>query len=503
MPEEAARRVVREGAGTGSMKLFSSRQTRTLDAMLAERVPLAGYGLMCRAGQACLDALLGRWPRAKSFALLCGAGNNGGDGYVLARLLLGEGREARVYPFGGEAGGDALRARQDYAAAGGSVVDGFPGDVAAEVIVDALFGTGLSRPLDDEALRWVNAVNASAAPVLAVDVPSGLDADTGAKRPQAVYADATVTFVTRKRGMYTAWGRDCCGEITFDNLGAEPDLLARVAPAARLVGFGEVSGWLPPRCANVHKGDFGHVLVVGGGPGMAGAARLAGEAALRAGAGKLSIATTPGNAAAVAAGCPALMAHGVSAGSELEELLTRAGVIVVGPGLGSGDWGRSLMAKVLETGAPKVVDADALSLLAAEGARSERWVLTPHPGEAARLLGISTADVNGDRFYAAQRIVTDFGGVCVLKGSGTVIHSDEGTSVCAGGNPGMATAGMGDVLSGVIAALIAQGLPLRAAAEVGACVHAEAGDRAAGGAPRGLTATDLMPHLRDCVNPVA
>ncbi len=493
------------------MNLFTSRQTKALDALVIERTPISGYELMCRAGRACCDVLAARWPRARSVALLCGAGNNGGDGYVLARLLLGAGYEVRVRQLGGEAAGDAGsdagQAKRDYLAAAGAAAGALPADaaaiadVAADVVVDALFGTGLSRPLGGEALRWVVAINECPAPVLAVDVPSGLDADTGAMRPQAVCADATVTFVARKRGMYTGWGRDCCGEIVFDDLGANSDLLAEIEPAARLAGFDGLPVRLPRRRANVHKGDFGHVLVVGGASGMAGAARLAGEAALRAGAGKVSVAAAPENVAAIVAGCPMLMAHGVStdapARGKLDALLKCADVIVVGPGLGCGGWGRALMMKVLESRRPKVVDADALNLLAAEPARSERWILTPHPGEAAKLLG---AAVGADRFAAAERIVARFGGVCILKGSGTLIHSSEGTSVCAGGNAGMATAGMGDVLSGIVAALLAQGLSLRAAAELGACLHAEAGDRAAGAAPRGLVAADLMPHVRDCVN---
>ena len=471
-----------------------------LDALLVKNTPISGYELMCRAGQVCFDALAVRWPQAKSIALLCGAGNNGGDGYVLARLLLDAGHEVHLYSFGGEPRRDAAQAKQDYISASGSVTSKLPAGIVADVIVDALFGTGLSRSLDNEALHWVNTINVSAAPVLAVDIPSGLDADTGAKCEQAVHADTTVTFITRKRGMYTAWGRDCCGKIIFDRLGADIDLFAEVKPAARLIILNELSAQLPQRNANVHKGDFGHILVVGGGTGMAGAPRLAGEAALRAGAGKVTVAAAPDNVAAIVAGCPELMVHGVSRGGEVGSLIKKAKVIVVGPGLGCDRWGKSLMAMVIESDAWKIVDADALNLLAVEHAYSDRWVLTPHPGEAARLLDIPTAKVSNDRFAAAKTIYEGFGGVCVLKGSGTLIHSNKSTSVCVGGNSGMATAGMGDVLSGVVAALVAQGLSLHTAAELGVCVHAEAGDRAAGGEPRGLVATDLMPHIRSCVN---
>ncbi len=493
------------------MDLLTSRQAKALDALAIERMPIDGHELMRRAGRACLEVLTARWPQAKSVAVLCGAGNNGGDGYVLARLLLRRGCEVRVYDVGGEAGygvaGDAARAKKEYLAAGGRVLSatgadssGIADEISADVAVDALFGIGLSRPLDDGMCRWVNRLNAASAPVLAVDVPSGLDADTGAMRPQAVYADVTVTFIARKRGMYTAFGGDCCGDVVFDDLGVASDLLREVKPAAQLGDLDRLLDQLPRRCRNVHKGDFGYVLVVGGGSGMAGAARLAGEAALRAGAGRVSVVVSKDNVAAIVAGCPALMAHGVSAGGELDVLLRRADVVAVGPGLGCGDWGQAMMTKVLESHRPKVVDADALNLLAAEPARADEWILTPHPGEAARLLGVAAAAVGADRFDAVERIASRFGGVCILKGSGTLVHSSARTLVCAGGNPGMASAGMGDVLSGVIAALLAQGLSLRAAAELGVCIHAEAGDRAAGAAPRGIIASDLMPYIRECIN---
>ena len=410
-----------------------------------------------------------------------------------------------VYEIDDGAGkGDAVQAKKDYLAADGAT---FPmGELftTPDVVVDAMFGTGLRHSLDNQAQRWINMINAIVAPILAIDIPSGLDADTGAMRPCAVRAEATVTFIVHKRGMYTAWGPDCCGEILFDSLGTPDRFIAQVESATQLIGFHDASdqlgSCLPHRYKNTHKGDFGHVLVIGGTTGMAGAVRLAGEAALRAGAGLVSVATSSENVVAIVAGCPALMVQGVKTGKELNPLLERASVIVIGPGLGRESWGCSLLEKVLESKQPKVIDADALHLLAKDPVYSDRWVLTPHPGEAASLLGISTAEVSDDRFDASEKIVSSFGGVCVLKGNGTLIHSNKRTLICAGGNPSMATAGMGDVLSGIVAALIAQGVSLSKAAEIGTCVHAEAGDRVAKNSSRGLIATDLMPHIRDCLN---
>ena len=485
-----------------AMDLFTASQSREIDALLIERTPVAGYELMCRAGRACFDALKKRWPRARNVAIVCGGGNNGGDGYVLARLLLEREYAVNVYEMNGGAGrGDALQAKRDYLDAGGATVSSDRWPDAADVVVDALFGTGLSRPLDDRAHGWVARLNADGRPVLAVDVPSGLDADTGAMLPEAVRAEATVTFITRKRGMYTSFGRDRCGEIFFSRLDTAPELFSHVKPAARLVDWFRLRHRLPPREENVHKGHFGYVLVVGGAPGMGGAVRLAGEAALRTGAGRVGAVVDPLNRAAITAGCPELMVYETDGEERLRELLELADVVVVGPGLGQSARAQALLSQVLEARQPRVIDADALNLLAAEPAKADNWVLTPHPGEAARLLGANTADIGGDRFAAAGEIASLYGGVCVLKGAGTLVVSDGDVSVCAGGNAGMATAGTGDVLAGVIAALLAQGLTLRDAAELGVCIHAAAGDRAAGSSPRGLLASDLIAHIRTYVNP--
>lgn len=484
------------------MDLFTAEQSREIDALLIERTPVAGYELMCRAGRACFEVLSERWPDACAVAIFCGTGNNGGDGYVLARFLSERGYEAHVYEVGGGASkGDALQARQDYLACGGAVVPAERWPDSSDLLVDALVGTGLSRPLDEQTGHWIEKLNADRRPVLAIDIPSGLDADTGVMLPLAVRADVTVTFITRKRGMYTASARDCCGELLFRGLETDPGIFATVEPAARLIDLQQLRGRLAPRSQNTHKGDFGCVLVVGGGDGMAGAVRLAGEAALRGGAGRVAVSTSRENKVAVASGCPELMVHGIDDRGELTELVKRADIIVAGPGLGQGDWSQAMLAAVLESRCPKVIDADALNLLARDPVKQQNWILTPHPGEAGRLLGVSTAAIGANRFAAAEKIASFYGGVCVLKGSGSLVTAEDATSVCLGGNPGMSAAGMGDVLTGVIAALLAQGLELRAAAELGVCIHSAAGDRAAGVSPRGLLARDLMPYIRECVNP--
>lgn len=255
--------------------------------------------------------------------------------------------------------------------------------------------------------------------------------------------------------------------------------------------------YLKPRPRDAHKGLFGHVLVVGGNIGMSGAVRLAGEAALRVGAGLVSIATRIEHASILNSERPELMCHGISNASDLTNLIQKATVIVIGPGLGQTEWSKNLLQTCLESTLPLIVDADALNLLSLQ--LRDNWILTPHPGEAARLSNWTISDVQKDRPKAIQMLQERLGGVCVLKGANTLVLGTTLTS-CPYGNPGMASGGMGDLLSGVIGGLVAQGLSLEQAAQLGVCVHACAGDQAAQDGERGLIATDLLPHIRRLIN---
>lgn len=265
-----------------------------------------------------------------------------------------------------------------------------------------------------------------------------------------------------------------------------------------LTAFAE---YLQPRPRDAHKGDFGHVLIVGGDAGYSGAVRLAAEAALRTGAGLVSVATHAVHAAVLNSTCPEIMCHAVQKSADLVPLLQRASVVVLGPGLGRSAWGKELFQLVLMQQQPLVIDADGLNQLAEVPQHNANWILTPHPGEAGRLLGVKTEQVQQDRLAAIGQLQQRYGGVVVLKGAGTLVLGPEGkTSMCAAGNPGMATAGMGDVLSGVIGSLTAQHLPLEIAATLGVELHASAGDLAAKEGERGMIASDLMPFLRRLMN---
>jgi hydroxyethylthiazole kinase-like uncharacterized protein yjeF len=486
--------------------LFTAAEVRAMDRRVIDQQVVAGYTLMTRAGEAAFAAARARWPGHQRWLILCGAGNNAGDGYVIARLARAAGFDVTVMSIGDpqRLAGDAAKAWQDFRSAGGMTV-AFDREACrdAGLIVDALLGTGLDRPVAGDYLACIEAVNRAARPVLAVDIPSGLCADRGQPLGAAVRADLTVTFVGRKLGLYLGAASDYVGKIVFSDLDIPEVALGELRPSLRLYEPEALAAVLPRRPANAHKGSFGHVLVIGGNHGMAGAVRLAGEAALRAGAGLVSVGTRPEHVQAIAGCRPELMCLGVNEPSDLDPVLARASVIALGPGLGRDAWARNLFARVLAAGQPKILDADALNLLAESPAHRSDWVLTPHPGEAARLLGVDTAAVQGDRLAALEALVARFGGVTVLKGHGSLIGGHDALPwLVDAGNPGMATAGMGDVLTGVAAGLLAQApaQPLAAAAAA-AYVHACAGDRAARGGERGLIASDVIRELRACLQP--
>ena len=490
------------------VELYRAAQVRELDRIAIQDRGISGYALMSRAGAAAFDLLRQRWPEARRILVVCGGGNNAGDGYVVARLAQQAGLEVSILTLVDPAklGGDAQTAWQDACAAEVPIAPfAAAGLAGADLLVDAMLGTGLEREVSGRWREAMNAMNAHSAEILALDIPTGLHADTGAILGAAIHAAATMTFIGLKQGLFTGQGPACCGEVRFADLGVPPDIYPAIHPACWRYAGKDLPELLPRRSRSAHKGHFGHVLVVGGDHGMAGAARMTAEAAARCGAGLVSVATRAAHADWLAVTRPELMVHGIEVAEELEPLLDRATVIAIGPGLGRNEWGRAMLNTVLTRDKPLVVDADGLNLLAIEPGYRDAWILTPHPGEAARLLKMTPTQVEADRFAAVEDIALRYGGVAVLKGAGSLIASriDGQVALNTTGNPGMAGGGMGDVLTGVIAALIAQGLPLFAAAKAGVYLHGLAGDQAAqAGGERGLLATDLLPLLRRAVNAV-
>lgn len=481
--------------------LFSAAQVGAMDNRAICNLGISGFELMSRAGYAVFSQIRSRWPDLKKLAILCGSGNNGGDGYVVAHLGRQAGYDVNVYPLIDPQNltGDALSAAQQYLQAGGLCL---PIDESTfstpSVIVDALFGTGLSRSVQGAYADLIKRVNCQPSPIIAVDIPSGLHADTGTVMGCAIKADCTVTFIGLKQGLFTGQAAEYRGDVIFSGLQLPEDIGQGLMPVARLLAKPR----LPVRHRCAHKGHCGHVLLVGGDLGFSGGIRLAAEAALRSGAGLVSVATRAQHCQTINLARPEMMVHAAESAVQLEQLLDKADVVVIGPGLGQSEWSREMMACVMKTPLPLVVDADGLNWLARQhDHKRENWVLTPHPGEAARLLAISTGAVERDRYAAVRALHQRYGGVCLLKGAGTLVQSDWELCVSTTGNPGMASGGMGDVLAGVIGALIAQGLTADAAATAAVDIHGRAADLlAAEHGERGLLAGDLLPVMRQLLN---
>jgi NAD(P)H-hydrate epimerase len=486
-------------------EIYSVASVREIDRTAIEDEGIPGYTLMTRAGAAAVRAAKQHFPDAKRWQVVCGAGNNAGDGYVVARLAAQDGIVVSALAVADPEGlqGDAATAYGDFTAEGGVVMP-WSGtlDAEAELLLDGLLGSGLEREVSGEFADAVSAINAHEAPVLALDIPTGVHGDSGRVLGVAVHADLTVTFVGLKAGLFAADGAEVSGEIVFDGLEVPDHCRPHGDAMYRLIDDAMLRRCLPRRARTAHKGDFGHVLIIGGGPGMPGAVRLAGEAALRTGAGLVSIATAPAHVAAFAGSRPELMCHGVVDASHLRPLIEKADIIAFGPGLSQSAWAEELFEVVAAQELPCVWDADALNLLAKSPSSSELRIITPHPGEAGRLLGSSASEVQQGRGTALGSLQKQYGGVAVLKGANTLVSSTSGVPwLCTSGNPGMAAPGMGDVLTGILAALLAQGLGMEEAAAVGVEIHARAGDRAAKAGERGLLASDLMAELRGVVNP--
>ena len=490
-----------------------------------ENVVMAAEGidsntLMERAGACAFEQARRRFPDARCWLVLAGAGNNAGDGFVMARLARAQGLDAKALLISpaSRPKGDAATQFKAMTEAGVPVAPFDGGAVPrSDLIVDAMLGIGLSRPLRGRYLDAVRAVNEAAAPVLCVDIPTGIHADSGACLGAAARATLTVTFIAEKRGLFLGEGPDYAGERVLEPLGRVSAEQIRQAEAAangqrglRIFSEKDWRAMLAARRRADHKGRFGHVLVVGGGPGMGGAARLAGEGALRAGAGLVSVATHQEHVAELLKDRPELMVRAVRRAGDLAPLLERATVVAVGCGLGQDDWAREIFAAVRESGLRRVIDADGLNLLAEAptfadpGASAPPLIITPHPGEAGRLLGVSSRRVQADRPHAAQDLARRVGAVALLKGAHTLISGGhEPPWVIDAGNPGMATAGMGDVLTGLLAGLWAQfpGAAGEDVAALAAYAHARAGDIAARGGQRGMIASDVLFALREVVNP--
>ncbi|MFM1681536.1 NAD(P)H-hydrate dehydratase [Aeromonas salmonicida] len=478
--------------------LWRTEQIRALEQRWAKREGQERYALMERAGAALRTYATHHWPRSCRWWIFVGPGNNGGDGYVLARLARQIGLEPRVIAARApdELKGDARRAADDWLALGGTVLMAGASELDSlpppDLVIDALLGTGVHTPLSPLLTKIVATINSLGAPVLAVDLPSGLNADTGCAMGALVRATRTLTFIGIKQGMLTSDGVDGVGQLDCDPLGVMPE--ETLQAAAERIDYPGLKHQLTPRKRSAHKGSHGKVLLAGANVGMQGAIVLAGLACLRAGAGLVRVCQHPSHG-------PVSLYQAELMNSVVDTDEYWASVRLVGPGLGQDEWGRRHFELLVNDSLPLVLDADGLNWLALCPRHQDNWVLTPHPGEAARLLGCSIADIAADRFAAVRRLQQRFGGVVLLKGAGSLIDDGKQIALCNEGNPGMASGGMGDLLSGIIAALLAQGWSAVEATRLGAVIHGEAADLAAADGERGMLASDLLPFIRRLVNP--
>lgn len=479
--------------------LYLAEQVREMDRLAIEEYNIPGINLMKKAGQAVFE-LIEKHYSDRQLIIFCGAGNNAGDGYIIASLALKADYSVTVLALSNPQAlkDDALTAYQDYIQLGGKTSSFLDSIMLNQcVVVDALFGTGLNRNISGIYANAISLINNSAYPVISVDIPSGLNADTGNLMGCAVKANHTVTFIALKQGMFTGFSAEVCGEIVFSSLGLNSHFFQHIEPSAALIANINI----PKRHRCAHKGSNGHVLLIGGDAGFSGAIRLAAEAALRVGAGLVTVATRQSHYTLINTGRPEIMSHGIENSEALLPLVNKASIIVIGPGLGQSQWAKELFNTVLKTDKPIVVDADALNILSHQNKSRTNWVLTPHPGEAARLLKCSTTDIANNRFSAARQIQKKFKGICVLKGAGSIIDSGSETSISTSGNPGMASGGMGDVLAGIIGGLIAQKMALSTAAKSAVFLHGKAADLSAQKeGEMGMLASDLMPFIRKLVN---
>lgn len=488
-----------------TQKLYRADQVRTHEKAAAESLGIDMYSLMVKAGEAVFHHAVSLVPNSEDYLVLVGVGHNAGDGYIAALSAAKAGKTVRLCAIepDREMSGDVARARQAWLDLGGTVT-AFSEDLLArtDVVIDALLGTGIVGVMRPEFARVIDIINASSIPVVSVDVPSGLCGDTGESLGRCIQADVTVTFVGIKLGLTTGAGKQSCGKLIFEDLGIGKAFAKIARSDATALDIKHFKG-LAPRPINSHKGNHGRLLCIGGNKGMSGAIRMASESALRSGAGMVKVYAHDDSVVQICAGRPELMV--ISRG--LDDALMWATCIVLGPGLGTDDWAKDVFDKVMEYcqqhAKPIVIDADALNLKAVHTSFTalSDCIITPHSGEASRLLNVSIEDVEANRFNYARQCAQRYDATCVLKGAGSIVDNKKHSWVCRHGNPGMATAGMGDVLSGILGALLAQGLNTDMACQFGVSLHAKAGDIVAERhGQRGLLASDLFETVRVLIN---
>lgn len=487
-------------------KIYTSQQVKVGEKELTEKKGLEMYTLMKRAGQAVYALIQLQYPSADRILVFCGNGNNGGDAFVVATLAKLDGRNVSLV-FNGQKerlSEDGLRAYQEWIDTGGDITEISEEDnfSSFDLIVDGLLGTGISGKVRPQLQNLISKINHLSIPIVSIDVPSGLCSDTGGKLGEVIKSDHTVSFIGVKRGLLTGYARNYVGELFFAGLGIEDEFQRCYPTNVSVLSKAELLNCLPKREFIAHKGTNGRLLCLGGNSGYSGAINLCSRAAARTGTGLIKVLCHKDSSVSLQVSCPEVMTQSWCGDNrELRDALLFADVVALGPGMGRDQWAKQLYMRISDVDKPKVLDADALYFLSLAPNKDPYRILTPHPGEAAMLLGLTVKEIEQDRFSAVHDLHEKYGGVIVLKGAGTLIYDGHFIYICNAGSPAMASGGMGDILTGIVSSLLAQGQSLIEAAKTGVLLHSVAADQISKReGPIGLLAGDVIQEVRQVMN---
>lgn len=470
-----------------SKAIYSVKQTRQIEEYLITKCQIPEFELMFQAGKAVFNILqseLSDIEKQYPIFILCGSGNNGGDGYIAAALANAAGFQVTCLEIGdfSKQTNTAKKAKK-FAEEKQTYIKEYNDDNFPEksIIIDAILGIGIKGVVREEQAKIITKINHSQAFIIAIDNPSGLDCDSGEILGIAVKAHLTITFLARKQGLYLNYGNSHSGKIIFSNLNAKyDDFLHNLSPQYHILEENDLSKIIPPRELNSHKGNFGNIVIIGGDYNMGGAVIMAAEAACRSGAGKVTILTQKEHISAIISRLPNVMTASFESKEYLEQIKQNKTLIAIGPGLGQSDWSKTLFDFFMASDVPKIIDADALNLLSKSTKKYnlQNAIITPHPKEAARLLEISVEEVQNNRQKTVQDLFNKYGAIIILKGSNSLIYNGDGNFyVCPYGNPAMAVAGMGDILTGFITGFATQNITLTEATILGVYYHALKADK--------------------------
>lgn len=485
-------------------KLYTKEQIYKLDEIAIKHHNLSSIELMKLAAKSVFEYILEKYPK-QQINVFCGSGNNAGDGYIIASLAKQKGIPVQIiYTTNPNKLSQDAKLAYEIAKKESVVIKEFNFNIKITkgIVVDAILGIGIKGVPKNNHYNAIKFINKSKLSVISVDIPSGLNPDTGRTEGVCVKANTTISFIALKQGLFTCDGPDYCGNIIYKKLNIDSIVFKKVNHYVIKTELNELMKFFKDRRKNSHKNNYGHVLLIGGDYGYAGAILLAAEAALRSGAGLVSVATRKENINAILARKPEIMAHSIDCEEQhLDKLIDKANVLVIGPGLGNSSWSKNILKKSLESNLDKILDADALNIIANNNIKIKNNslnILTPHPKEAARLLKKQTYEIQDNRFQAIKEITKKYKSQVLLKGAGSLTLNSEKSiiNICTAGNTAMATAGMGDVLSGIIGALLAQGVEKDKCLHLAVCLHSSAADLAANNSQRGIISSDVIDNLK-------